>query len=220
MKTKIITAIIIGLFLLSGYFIYQTNFNKSENSKVEDTQPITIAVPPAEFARLLKDDKYVVIDLRTPAEIREGKISAKALEVDFYAPDFKNRLNRLDKTKPYLIYCRSGNRSGKTAKLMKELGFTNVTELRGGVNAWLLSGRALVKEVSVKAGGPDMIYEGGLPDRTDNNNWPAGNSPQATETPDNDSEPVFCTMDAKQCPDGSYVGRVAPDCSFAPCPGD
>lgn len=31
-------------------------------------------------------------------------------------------------------------------------------------------------------------------------------------------EPVMCTMDAKQCPDGSYVGRVAPSCEFAACP--
>lgn len=33
-------------------------------------------------------------------------------------------------------------------------------------------------------------------------------------------EPVFCTMDAKECPDGSYVGRVGPNCEFAPCPGE
>lgn len=33
-------------------------------------------------------------------------------------------------------------------------------------------------------------------------------------------ETVFCTMDAKLCPDGSYVGRVAPDCEFAACPGE
>lgn len=33
-------------------------------------------------------------------------------------------------------------------------------------------------------------------------------------------ESVFCTMDAKQCPDGSYVGRQAPDCEFAPCPSE
>jgi hypothetical protein len=31
-------------------------------------------------------------------------------------------------------------------------------------------------------------------------------------------EDVFCTMDAKQCPDGSFVGRVGPNCEFAPCP--
>ena len=33
-------------------------------------------------------------------------------------------------------------------------------------------------------------------------------------------ENVFCTADAKQCPDGSYVGRVAPNCEFTPCPGE
>lgn len=33
-----------------------------------------------------------------------------------------------------------------------------------------------------------------------------------------DEEQVFCTMDAKMCPDGSYVGRVAPSCEFAACP--
>ncbi|TRW90713.1 hypothetical protein EKO24_019010 [Candidatus Methylobacter oryzae] len=33
------------------------------------------------------------------------------------------------------------------------------------------------------------------------------------------TEVVYCTQDAKLCPDGSYVGRVPPSCSFAPCPG-
>ena len=31
-------------------------------------------------------------------------------------------------------------------------------------------------------------------------------------------QPVFCTQDAKQCPDGSYVGRSGPNCEFKPCP--
>ncbi len=31
-------------------------------------------------------------------------------------------------------------------------------------------------------------------------------------------ENVFCTLDAKLCPDGSYVGRVPPTCEFAMCP--
>lgn len=31
---------------------------------------------------------------------------------------------------------------------------------------------------------------------------------------------VACTMDAKMCPDGSYVGRVGPSCAFAACPGE
>lgn len=34
----------------------------------------------------------------------------------------------------------------------------------------------------------------------------------------NEPEPVFCTADAKLCPDGSYVGRSGPKCEFDPCP--
>jgi len=33
-----------------------------------------------------------------------------------------------------------------------------------------------------------------------------------------ETEPVFCTMDAMMCPDGSYVGRTGPNCEFAACP--
>lgn len=39
-------------------------------------------------------------------------------------------------------------------------------------------------------------------------------------TPTEEEEAVFCTMDAKECPDGSYVGRIPPNCEFAPCPGN
>lgn len=36
-----------------------------------------------------------------------------------------------------------------------------------------------------------------------------------------EDEKVFCTMDAKLCPDGeTYVGRIPPTCEFAPCPGE
>ncbi|MGL5831011.1 MAG: hypothetical protein ACRCZE_02560 [Candidatus Altimarinota bacterium] len=50
-----------------------------------------------------------------------------------------------------------------------------------------------------------------------------GNNGQiAKETPDqaNSGEQVMCTMDAKMCEDGSYVGRTGPNCEFAACPGE
>jgi len=43
--------------------------------------------------------------------------------------------------------------------------------------------------------------------------------PTSTTTPSGD-ENIACTMDAKLCPDGSYVGRIPPTCEFAPCPGE
>lgn len=50
------------------------------------------------------------------------------------------------------------------------------------------------------------------------------NRPAPTATPEYSPAPeeegVFCTLDAKLCPDGSYVGRTPPNCEFAPCPGE
>jgi len=45
---------------------------------------------------------------------------------------------------PYLLYCRSGNRSGQTVELMTDLGFTDVAEVDGGIVAWEASGLALL----------------------------------------------------------------------------
>jgi rhodanese-related sulfurtransferase len=56
--------------------------------------------------------------------------------LDFYAPDFADRLAQLDPDVPYLIYCRSGNRSGQTLALMEDLGFTDVADVDGGILAW------------------------------------------------------------------------------------
>lgn len=45
----------------------------------------------------------------------------------------------------------------------------------------------------------------------------AGRVPGSPSSPGNGG--VACTMEARQCPDGSYVGRTGPNCEFAPCPG-
>jgi rhodanese-related sulfurtransferase len=64
---------------------------------------------------------------------------------------------RLDRDKTYLLYCRSGNRSGRALALMKKLGFKRVTHMFGGVVAWQRKGYALVK---AKAVNPDLPAPG------------------------------------------------------------
>ena len=54
----------------------------------------------------------------------------------FYAGDFANRLADLDRSLPYFVYCRSGNRSGQTLDMMRDLGFEEVYNLEGGIIAW------------------------------------------------------------------------------------
>ncbi|MEK6797091.1 MAG: rhodanese-like domain-containing protein [Spirochaetota bacterium] len=78
---------------------------------------------------------FVILDVRTPNEFAEGHI-AGATNIDYYAPDFKERIAKLDKKKTYLILCRSGNRSGKSAAFMSESGYTGLFNMKGGMMGW------------------------------------------------------------------------------------
>ena len=54
-------------------------------------------------------------------------------------------MSPLDRATPYLVYCHSGNRNGQAVAAMAELGFTNLTDLRGGVQARSAAGLARVQ---------------------------------------------------------------------------
>ena len=88
------------------------------------------------FEKLMHSNQYITIDVRTPQEIAQGKILKNALEIDFYAENFPEKLQQLDKTKKYLIYCHSGARSGRTVSAMKNMGFSQVYDLQGGIAHW------------------------------------------------------------------------------------
>jgi len=75
------------------------------------------------------------LDVRTPAEIAEGKIKG-ALEIDYKSSDFAEQLKRLDKDTKYIVYCRSGGRSAKSVKILKEQGFKSVHNMLGGYTEW------------------------------------------------------------------------------------
>jgi phage shock protein E len=84
-------------------------------------------------------DDLVVLDVRTPEEFAEGHIEGAVL-VDFYAADFADQLAALDTDVPYLVYCRSGNRSGQALGVMEQLGFTSAADVDGGIVAWTGAG--------------------------------------------------------------------------------
>ena len=95
-----------------------------------------IKIVTAEEMQSLFDMEGVqLIDIRTPEEYNEGHIK-NFQNINFYADDFEKRLESLDKTKPVVIHCRSGHRSGKCAKLMKEKGFLEIYDFTGGILVW------------------------------------------------------------------------------------
>lgn len=85
----------------------------------------------------------VIIDIRTPGEFAAGHLEGAEL-IDFYQPDFADRVAALDRDTPYVIYCRSGNRSGQARALFDELGFADVVDVDGGIAAWQQAGLPLV----------------------------------------------------------------------------
>ena len=91
------------------------------------------------------DENFVILDVRTSAEFAQGYIE-DAINIDFYSKTFRDNLNKLDKEKTYLLYCRSGNRSGRTLKLLEELQFKTAYNMTGGIGQWVAEGRPMIKQ--------------------------------------------------------------------------
>jgi rhodanese-related sulfurtransferase len=88
----------------------------------------------------LQDDPgFVLLDIRTQAEVEAGHISG-AVSLDFYSPTFRDDLAALDRGLIYLIYCRTGNRTGQAYVIMEELGFERVYDMGGGISQWIGAG--------------------------------------------------------------------------------
>jgi len=103
------------------------------------------SVTAADAAALLADDPAaVLLDIRTPAEFGEGRLEG-AVNVDFYAADFADQLAQLDRDTTYVIYCRSGNRTTAALEVFRDLGFTSVHAVDGGIVAWESTGHPVVR---------------------------------------------------------------------------
>ena len=83
-----------------------------------------------------ESEESVIIDVRTDDEFSTGHIGG-AVNIDFYnGNEFISEIDKLDKSKSYFIYCKSGARSGQTCELMKQKGFKKVYNLEGGILGW------------------------------------------------------------------------------------
>ena len=115
MKLLFLALAALGIWVLAG----------GKGDKVLDAQT---------FQAELEKQSGVLIDVRTPKEFNEGHLKG-ALNMNFFDEDFKDKVAALDKNKIYFVYCRSGGRSAKSAKIFKEHGMT-AFDLAGGILDW------------------------------------------------------------------------------------
>ena len=129
-RTKtLIAALTLGAVVLAGC--------SSSSAALETVSPDTAA------AIIAEDSSEIILDIRTPEEFNQGIIEG-AINIDFYEPTFSTDLDALDKDAHYVVYCRSDNRSGQAMSTFADLGFTNVTEIDGGIVNWYEEGLPVV----------------------------------------------------------------------------
>jgi rhodanese-related sulfurtransferase len=91
------------------------------------------------FNEKIKSGDHILIDVRTPEEFNLGRLPGAAI-IDFYGDNFQGELDKLDRDKKYLLYCRSGDRSGQAMMLMSSMGFKDVHHLENGIVSWMDEG--------------------------------------------------------------------------------
>jgi len=103
------------------------------------TAPGVVTVSPAEAADVIAahrdDSAFTIVDVRTPEEFTAGHLEG-AVDIDIYDAGFDDAVAALDPDGIYVLYCRSGNRSAAAADLMRQLSFTAVYEIDGGIVQW------------------------------------------------------------------------------------
>ncbi|HOI71965.1 MAG TPA: rhodanese-like domain-containing protein [Methanobacterium sp.] len=101
-------------------------------------------VTPQDALKLMDENsEIVIIDIRPEDDYRKDHIPG-AQNLDYDGHDFQRKVERLDRNKKYLIYCKSGVRSEYFMMKMKESGFNDVYAILGGYVAWQISKLPLV----------------------------------------------------------------------------
>ena len=95
----------------------------------------------------MQDTDYTLIDVRTTEEYESGHIQ-NALNFDFYSESFQKDILTLEKNSQIILYCRTQNRSTKTADFLKENGYREIKVIEGGITSWVKNGNDLVYNIS------------------------------------------------------------------------
>jgi len=139
MNLKLKVKVLIGVVIIS-IVILQGCTTTEDNKSLLKTQTL-LDITAIESYALIKNNtenpNFIIIDIRTPEEYKSGHL-ADAIIMDYYENTFEKEIDQLDKEKIYLIYCRTGRRTGLAMEIMKDLNFFNVYNMLGGITQWEL----------------------------------------------------------------------------------
>ena len=128
-------SISMGLFLLLA--ISNTFIACSQSSEVKN-------IDSSALQKLLKDNKIQLVDVRTDREFNSGYITG-AKHINIASSDFVQQIEKLDQSKPIVLYCAVGGRSTAAVRMIKQLDFPVIYNFVGGMREWNSKGLPLQK---------------------------------------------------------------------------
>jgi rhodanese-related sulfurtransferase len=123
-----------GSFLLGGWYDLVSNRGHGSPKTVDANQA----------AKRMQRDDVVVVDVRTAAEVAQGAIQG-ATHLDVAHRGFGEKVARLDPSREYFLYCRTGSRSARALRVFRRAGIDRSTHLTGGIRAWTKAGLPVKK---------------------------------------------------------------------------
>lgn len=118
----------------------ESTITSTENTELTQTGG---SISVSAFEQKMKTPGIQILDVRTAGEYQGGHFNL-ALQANWLdQKEFAERVQHIDKAKPVLVYCASGVRSLEAMNWMKQNGFTDVSNLRGGTSAWRMEGKPL-----------------------------------------------------------------------------
>jgi rhodanese-related sulfurtransferase len=106
--------------------------------------PVTVRelTPDEAQAMITSVPGLVIVDVRTEGEAKaDGKLPGAQIYDYLHGEDMIKRLEELDRDSRVLVYCAIGGRAKLTAARMSAMGFTHLSLLKGGLNAWIAAGK-------------------------------------------------------------------------------
>ncbi len=122
-----------------------TGFAADEKEKKPAEAP---KISAEEFDKMRDKPDTVILDVRTTDEFAAGHVP-KAVNLPINDPQFKKKLEALDKGKTYLVHCAKGVRSERACKMMNG-GFKSLFDFSGGFEAWKNAGKPIEKPAAEK----------------------------------------------------------------------
>ncbi len=140
--------LMIGILGMS--LVVACNFNPQESEGgMNETQTSTLIIlediPVADATEMIRSGEVVLVDVRSTDEFSSGHIDG-ALNIDVNSPGFEEKVDQLDKSKKYVVYCHSGRRSARSAEIMVDHGFVAVYNILGGISEWKSQGYEITTE--------------------------------------------------------------------------